>query len=679
MTAIVDAAGPAVAAALAAAPDLVTPNLAEAEAALGRGDGAEPVDVPPDARPRAESAAAALCAARRPGGARHRGGGRRGARDRRRRRDLAGGARRGASATRSAPATRCSPGSRPRSSAACRWPRAARAGVAAAGRLRRGRARGPARRRARRGAAGADAVTLLLGLDVGTTSCKAAVFDAGGEELVARPRADARGGASRPARRPTRARCSPPRSRPARPRSPARPRRGGGRRGREHGRGRRAARPRRRAARPADRLVRRARRGGGGRARAPTSARTRSRPGPACRSARCTARSSTAGSSITSPATARAVRRLNVAEWIVRGLGGDEQTEWSLASRTGWLDLARARLVGRGAGLVGRRRGRCSRRSRSPGRPPAAPAARSPAPRRGPRDRRPRPPQRRGRRRRGRRGDVLDSCGTAETLIRASAPLPPERVRERSRAGSTSAGTPCRPPLPARLDPLRRGARARHGAARRGAGGARRARGGGARGARRRRRDRGDRHRRAGVRDHRRRRRAPRPGSSGARRSRRPGAAAADVLATMDALAGPAQPARRRRRLGRRRGRARGQARAPRPVQRRRLGVRGRARRGAHRGPRRGAWSRRSDGARAATNCGIEGGCRCGPPSAIRTVSAERATDRGHDGLAGTGSAFRRVLLPQSDKAAATQRIARQGDVALRTATRSRTLRKCRS
>ena len=62
VTAIVDAAGPAVAAALAAAPDLVTPNLAEAEAALGHGDGAEPVDVPPDARPRAEAAAAALCA-----------------------------------------------------------------------------------------------------------------------------------------------------------------------------------------------------------------------------------------------------------------------------------------------------------------------------------------------------------------------------------------------------------------------------------------------------------------------------------------------------------------------------------------------------------------------------------------------------------------------------------------
>lgn len=39
------------------------------------------------------------------------------------------------------------------------------------------------------------------------------------------------------------------------------------------------------------------------------------------------------------PAAARAVRRLNVAEWIVRGLGGDEASDVSLASRTGWLDL----------------------------------------------------------------------------------------------------------------------------------------------------------------------------------------------------------------------------------------------------------------------------------------------------------------------------------------------------
>lgn len=35
----------------------------------------------------------------------------------------------------------------------------------------------------------------------------------------------------------------------------------------------------------------------------------------------------------------RAVRRLNVAEWVVRALGGEESAEQSLASRTGWLEL----------------------------------------------------------------------------------------------------------------------------------------------------------------------------------------------------------------------------------------------------------------------------------------------------------------------------------------------------
>jgi sugar (pentulose or hexulose) kinase len=39
----------------------------------------------------------------------------------------------------------------------------------------------------------------------------------------------------------------------------------------------------------------------------------------------------------------RAVRRLNVAEWIVRGLGGDEGSDLSLSSRTGWLDLSARR------------------------------------------------------------------------------------------------------------------------------------------------------------------------------------------------------------------------------------------------------------------------------------------------------------------------------------------------
>jgi sugar (pentulose or hexulose) kinase len=36
-----------------------------------------------------------------------------------------------------------------------------------------------------------------------------------------------------------------------------------------------------------------------------------------------------------------ATRRLGVAEWIVYALGGDQVSELSLASRTGWLDLAR--------------------------------------------------------------------------------------------------------------------------------------------------------------------------------------------------------------------------------------------------------------------------------------------------------------------------------------------------
>jgi sugar (pentulose or hexulose) kinase len=39
------------------------------------------------------------------------------------------------------------------------------------------------------------------------------------------------------------------------------------------------------------------------------------------------------------PAARNGVRWLNVAEWIVKGLGGEETAELSLASRTGWLDL----------------------------------------------------------------------------------------------------------------------------------------------------------------------------------------------------------------------------------------------------------------------------------------------------------------------------------------------------
>ena len=130
------------------------------------------------------------------------------------------------------------------------------------------------------------------------------------------------------------------------------------------------------------------------------------------------------------PAAGRAVRRLNVAEWIVRGLGGDEQTEWSLASRTGWLDLAardwwdealawsgaeRSLLppialagtpAGRAGGAIGRARGAVLAIAGHDHLSAAVGAGAVGA------------------------GEVLDSCGTAETLIRASAPLPPERVRE---------------------------------------------------------------------------------------------------------------------------------------------------------------------------------------------------------------------------------------------------------
>jgi sugar (pentulose or hexulose) kinase len=43
------------------------------------------------------------------------------------------------------------------------------------------------------------------------------------------------------------------------------------------------------------------------------------------------------------PAIHTAVRRFNVAEWVARGLGADESCELSLAGRTGWYDLFEGR------------------------------------------------------------------------------------------------------------------------------------------------------------------------------------------------------------------------------------------------------------------------------------------------------------------------------------------------
>ena len=222
VTALVDAAGPAVAAALAAAPDLVTPNLAEAEAALGHGDGAEPVDVPPDARPRAEAAAAALCA--------------RGARA-----AVVTAAAAGAALATGAGDTTWLPAP----AVAVRNPIGAGdallAGLAAA--LERGE---PLDRAARAGMAAAGAAW-RTSARAGSTAARAAArcwsccrdaaarprrrddlvqgggLRRGGRGARPRPRARRRGGASRPARRPTRARCSPPPSRPPRPRWPGRP------------------------------------------------------------------------------------------------------------------------------------------------------------------------------------------------------------------------------------------------------------------------------------------------------------------------------------------------------------------------------------------------------------------------------------------------------------------------
>ncbi|MEO8687929.1 MAG: FGGY family carbohydrate kinase, partial [Solirubrobacteraceae bacterium] len=127
-------------------------------------------------------------------------------------------------------------------------------------------------------------------------------------------------------------------------------------------------------------------------------------------------------------ATERGVRWLSVGEWIVHGLGGEQGAELSLASRTGWLDLhtrgwwdetlawsgAPAGLLpepafaGTPLGTVG----------------DALPQARGAALAVGGHDHLSAAV---GAGAVG-EGDVLDSWGTAEALIRAVSPLSPERV-----------------------------------------------------------------------------------------------------------------------------------------------------------------------------------------------------------------------------------------------------------
>ncbi|MCW2943926.1 MAG: xylulose kinase [Actinoallomurus sp.] len=136
----------------------------------------------------------------------------------------------------------------------------------------------------------------------------------------------------------------------------------------------------------------------------------------------------------------RAVRRLNVAEWVVYALGGEQASEYSLASRTGWLHLRdrtwwapTLEWSGADTGLL----------------PPLAQAG-TPLGRVA--------PDRAGDRLAGAvltiaghdhqaaavgaaatgDGDVLDSCGTAEALVRTvPAPLPEPAVVELTRHGVT--------------------------------------------------------------------------------------------------------------------------------------------------------------------------------------------------------------------------------------------------
>jgi sugar (pentulose or hexulose) kinase len=128
------------------------------------------------------------------------------------------------------------------------------------------------------------------------------------------------------------------------------------------------------------------------------------------------------------PESARGVRWHNVAEWIVLGLGGEPAAELSLASRTGFYDLHAQRpwdealtFADAPPGLVpeavpaGTPMGTVSA---------ALPEARGAVLTVGGHDH---PAAAVGLGAAG-EGDVLDSCGTAEAFVQATAPLDPDRV-----------------------------------------------------------------------------------------------------------------------------------------------------------------------------------------------------------------------------------------------------------
>lgn len=131
------------------------------------------------------------------------------------------------------------------------------------------------------------------------------------------------------------------------------------------------------------------------------------------------------------PDSGRGVRWLNTAEWIVAGLGGDPAAELSLASRTGFYDLHARRVWDEAlawadapAGLApepvvaGTPMGRTEDGAvlTVGGHDHVAAAVGAGA---------------------AGEGDVLDDCGTAEAFVRATAPLTPERAGHAVAAGFT--------------------------------------------------------------------------------------------------------------------------------------------------------------------------------------------------------------------------------------------------
>ncbi|MEA2280582.1 MAG: hypothetical protein QOK21_1189 [Solirubrobacteraceae bacterium] len=138
------------------------------------------------------------------------------------------------------------------------------------------------------------------------------------------------------------------------------------------------------------------------------------------------------------PDASRGVRWLNVGEWIVRGFGGEEAAERSLASRTGVYDLHERRpwadalawaeapeslmpdAVDAGAAMGRARAGRLGRAEGAVltvgGHDHLSAAVGADA---------------------AGEGDVLDSSGTAEAFVRAVAPLDPEAVLRSVRRGVT--------------------------------------------------------------------------------------------------------------------------------------------------------------------------------------------------------------------------------------------------